>query len=502
MLDYGFIEILETLTRGELKSFRRFICSPYFNRSQKVVKLFDHISKHHPNYEHSSITKESLHKKVSPGLPYNEITMRRLLFDLQNLAEKFLQQLNFENKPIEARTFMTEEIVKRGSSRMLLKNIKTADKLIGEVGYVNSDICLSKFRMETDKFYFGMIHNNINKKSFVDTEAGKLISGITYLMSYFMLEAIKHNDTLLTYSRSFNVKHNEKVVSQFLELFDFDRLAVFMNQNSMTGSYIIEVYLNALKSFLYFSDDSYYKVFKNSLVKHYSKLSPTDNHFLFGKLSGYCTLKTMFSTKLDVVYDYELFEIHKLIIREKYYETEANKYFPVDLFRNILFQATKLQEFSWLEDFIEGYSTQLHPNRRNDVINYSYAHLYFERNAYDESLTYLSRIKMDEFSYGLDAKNLYLKIYYDQGDYDSAFSFARSYLKYLNENPMVSESRREGNINFVKYTTKLINYHNEKSKTDLSSLALQITKCKNLTNRFWLAGVTESLEKAERKTAV
>src|SRR5690242_10642367 len=123
MLDYAFIEILETLTRDELKSFRRFISSPYFNRSAKVVKLFDNISKHHPNYEHTSINKESLHKKISPELPYNEITMRRLLFDLQNLAEKFLQQLNFENKPIEARTFMTEEIVKRGSSRMLLKNI-------------------------------------------------------------------------------------------------------------------------------------------------------------------------------------------------------------------------------------------------------------------------------------------------------------------------------------------------------------------------------------------
>ncbi len=502
MLDYAFLEILETLTREELKSFRRFILSPYFNRSPKVVKLFDYITKHHPNYEHSSINKESIHRKISPELEYNEITMRRLLFDLQNLAEKFLRQVNFEGKPIEAHTFMTEEMVKRGSSKMLVKNIKSAQKMIDEVGYINSDICLSKFRLETDQFYHGMIHNSINKKSFVTTEANKLINGITYLVSYFMLEAIKHNDTLLTYSRSFNVKYNEKIISQFLELFDFERLAIFMQKNSMTGSYIIDVYLNALKTFLYFDNDTYYNEFKNSLYKNRGKLSPADNNFLFGKLEGYCVLKTMNNTKIDALYDYELFDIYKIILAEKYYITEANKYFPPDLFRNIIIQATKLQELSWLENFIENYSMVLHPNRKSDIINYSYALLYFERNAYDESLGYLSKVRMDEFSYGLDARNLYLKIYYDQGDYDSAFSYSRSYSKYLQENPMVSESRKESNTNFIKYTTKLINFHNEKSKTDISALAVHISKCKKLSNRFWLAGKTEVLEKAERKAAI
>src|SRR5687767_5027556 len=100
MLYYAFIEILETLTREELKSFRRFLLSPYFNRSAKVVKVFDYITKRHPNYEHTSINKEAIHRKISPELPYNEITIRRLLFDLQNLADKFMQQVNFENKAI------------------------------------------------------------------------------------------------------------------------------------------------------------------------------------------------------------------------------------------------------------------------------------------------------------------------------------------------------------------------------------------------------------------
>src|SRR5688572_17688030 len=100
MLDYAFLEIFETFTRDELKIFRRFITSPYFNRSSKVVKLFDHLIKFYPNFEHPALTKENLHKKISPELAYNEITVRRLLFDLQSLSEKFLQQRNFESKEI------------------------------------------------------------------------------------------------------------------------------------------------------------------------------------------------------------------------------------------------------------------------------------------------------------------------------------------------------------------------------------------------------------------
>src|SRR5689334_8259284 len=110
MLDYSFIEIYETFTREDIKAFKRFITSPYFNRSKKVVKLFDQVIKYHPNFESSSLTKEKLHAKVSPEIPYNDITMRRLLFDLQNLTEKYLQQISFDSKKIDSRNFMTEEM--------------------------------------------------------------------------------------------------------------------------------------------------------------------------------------------------------------------------------------------------------------------------------------------------------------------------------------------------------------------------------------------------------
>lgn len=499
MLDYAFLEILETLTLEELKSFRRFLASPYFNRSAKVIKLFDVITCYHPNYDNPAITKEKLHKKISPDLPYNETTIRRLLFDLQNHSERFMKQLQFEKKRAESGIFLIEELAGRGSSKMYYKNSKITRKFLESAANIDSDICLNRFRLDTDDFYFGMINNRIDKKSFVNSEANRLISGITYLISFFMLEAIKHNDTLLEYSRSFNVKYNEKFINQFIKLFDFERLEIFMKANKMVGGHLIEVYLSTLKAFLYFDNEQYYADFKKSLYDYRKELSATDNHFLFIRLEGYCILKNHAQAGKEGYYDRELFDIYKTVLENKYYESEGNKYIPVDLFRNVLINSTRLKDLKWLEEFISEYGRFLHPNRQNDVLNYSNALLRFERNAYGEALAYLNRIQMEEFAYHLDMRNLYLKIYYDQGNYETAFAFARSFSKYLSENNLVSDEKRLTHENFIKFIKKLINYHNSSTKTDLTSLKQQITKCRKLDHKDWLLGKVQSLDKSIRR---
>ena len=499
MLDYAFIELLESLTRDEIRSLRKFIISPYFNRSQKVVKLFDIIAKYHPNFESPKLAKEELHKKISPELEYNELTMRRLLYDLQQLISKFIKQQYIERKEAESALFTIEELAIRGSERMHTITIRDAEKILNSVEHIDADTCLNKFKLETEKFYFGMINDKISKKSFVDTEAGKLINGITYFISYFMLESIKHNDTLLNYSRSYNIKQNKKFISQFLNLFDFERLEIFMKQHSLQGIEIVQAYINSLKAYLYFENDEYYTQLKESVLSNLDKFSMTDKHFLFAKLSGYCILKRETLPVGDMSYESELFELYKTMLANKFYQTEASKYMPVDLYRNIIIQASKLKELRWLEEFISDYGALIHPNRKTDIINYSYAFLNFEQGNFGDSLKWLSKIRVEEFSYHLDIRGLYIMNYFELEDYETALSAARAFKKYLNENTMVSAEKKTGCENLCKYVTKLINYYSSNSKTDLSAISVQLNKCKNINSKMWLISKVENLERRVRR---
>lgn len=499
MLDYAFVELLESLTRDEIRSLRKFIISPYFNRSQKVVKLYDVIIKFHPNFESRKLSKEELHKKVSPELPYNEVTMRRLLYDLQQLITKFIRQQYVDRKEAESAIFTIEELAIRGAERMHAITIRDAEKIMNSIEYIDADSCLNKFKLETEKFYFGMINDKINKKSFVDTEAGKLINGITYFISYFMLESIKHNDTLLNYSRSFNIKQNKKFISQFLDLFDFQRLEIFMKTHSLSGVEIVQAYINSLKAYLYFDNDEYYEQLKSSVLNNLGKFSQTDKHFLFARLSGYCILKRETLPPGDLKYESELFGIYKKMLTAKYYQTEASKFMPVDLYRNILLQAVKMKELRWLEEFIEEYGRQIHPRRKTDIINYSYAFLRFEQGNFNESLKWLSKIRVEEFSYHLDIRSLYIMLYYELGELEAALSAAQAFSKYLKGNSMVNDEKRTGSENLCKYVIKLINYHNTNSKTDLSSLTIRLNKCKTLNSKIWLLSKVQSLDKSVQK---
>jgi hypothetical protein len=271
-----------------------------------------------------------------------------------------------------------------------------------------------------------------------------------------------------------------------------------MKANKMVGSHLIEAYLNTLKAFLYFENEQYYSNFKKSLDNYQYELSLTDNHFLFARLSGYCEMKLRSGNDTGINFGKELSGIYKSILKKKYFESDGNKYVPVDLFRNILINAARMKDLNWLEEFISEYGRLLHPNRQKDVLNYSNALLNFERNAYKESLVFLSRIKLEEFTYNLDMRNLYLKIYYDQENYETAFAYARSFKKYLNKNNLVSAENKLKHGNFIKFINKLINYHNSSTKTDLTSLKQKISKCKMLDHKDWLLGKVHSLDKTIR----
>lgn len=499
MLDYAFIELLESLTRDEIRTLRKFIISPYFNRSEKVVKLYDLIIKFHPNFESPKLSKEELHKKISPELPYNEVTMRRLLYDLQQLISKYIRQQYIDRKEAESALFTIEELAIRGSERMHSITIRDAEKIMSSIEHIDAESCLNRFKLETEKFYFGMINDRINKKSFVDTEAGKLINGITYFISYFMLESIKHNDTLLNYSRAFNIKQNKKFISQFLDLFDFQRLEIFMKTHSLSGTEIVQAYINSLKAYLYFENDDYYAQLKSSILNNLDKFSITDKHFLFLKLSGYCILKRNTVEANDLYYENELFDIYKVMLEGKYYQTEANKYMPVDLYRNILVQAGKLKELRWLGEFIEEYGRLIHPRRKTDILNYSYAYLNFEQGNCEDALKWLSRIRMEEFSYHLDIRSMYIMIYYELGELDAALNAAKAFSKYLKENTMVSDDKRSGYENLCKFVIKLINYHNTSTKTDLSGLSVKLNKCKMINSKLWLESKINRLDRSVKR---
>ena len=81
------IRILQAFSPEEVKEFRKFIDSSFFNKEGAyIVRVFDELKKYYPQFENEAIAKEKLFKKIYKDKPYSDALMRKAGSALIKLA--------------------------------------------------------------------------------------------------------------------------------------------------------------------------------------------------------------------------------------------------------------------------------------------------------------------------------------------------------------------------------------------------------------------------------
>ena len=65
MKSYSIIQILRTFTPEEVKSFTKFLRSPYFGGTNFILKFWEVLKKGYPDFEEKHIKKETVFSKLS-----------------------------------------------------------------------------------------------------------------------------------------------------------------------------------------------------------------------------------------------------------------------------------------------------------------------------------------------------------------------------------------------------------------------------------------------------
>lgn len=494
MYTHPVIELLKTFTEKELMRFLKFLNSPYFNNRRMMVKLFKTLRTYYPEFESKNFTKHHLYKRIYGKAAYNDSTFRNLMSDLLKFIQQFLKLEATEKNEVESQFFLTTELINRGEYNLFRNKIEKMEKSVIESNTMDGDYFMNLYRINTDAFYINLLTKKVLKKNFVLSESEKMINGIIYIMMYFILETIKHNDNLLKYSRAYNIKKNFDTVSQFLEIFNFKRMIDYVDNNSGIKLPIIEVYYNLLKTFTFFEDEKYYFEFKNSLLNVSGKLGANDNHFLHTRLIDYCIVKKNTGAECSFDLDREIFDLNKIYVRNEAYRSGSNVYIPFDYFRNVLINCITVKELRYMEEFIKDNTKKLIPKHVHSVENYSHALLYFEKKNYPKAQALLNKIKFDQFVYKLDMKNLQLKLSYELGQFESAISMIDTYKHFLKNNALISESRRTLHNNFINFANMLIQLKNGKPKFTKQFLADKIEKTKNVFDKVWLKDKIKELK--------
>lgn len=497
MYTHELINLLQTFSNKELMWFAKFLNSPYFNNRKRIVKLFRVLRKFYPAYDNKNFTKENIFKLTFGNRKFNDSTFRNLMSDLLILALQFIQQEGLEKSEIDNSFYITQELFNRECFSLFRKVMDKNKKLLESKNTYNSDYFFNNFKIDTDSFNVNLLTQKVLKKSYVISESQRLIEGIANVLNYFVIETIKHNDNLLQYSRSYNVQKNIETVSSFLEIFDFEKVISYLKENSKVKVPIVELYYNLLKAFTNFDDEKYYYEFKKSLFECSRNLGIGDNNFLHLRLIAYCILKINYGMNSSFDLYKEIFDLQKIYIEKGFYRTETSKYLPFDSYRNVLLNCISVKNLDYMEEFIKKYSKKLLPGHVVSVENYSMALLNFEKKNFGKALTFINKIKFDEFVYKIDMKNLQLKISYELEHYESSISIIDTYKHFLKNNVLLTESRRVLHNNFVDYTHKLIQFRTGSKKINLPFLSHKLENSKNVFDKVWLTDKISELSSVD-----
>jgi len=466
--------------------FSKFLNSPYFNNKKKILILYNNLRKFHPEYDARNFSKEHLFKLIYGNTNYNDSTFRNLMSDLLKLMLQFLKMEGIEKNELETSFFLTQELYNRGASNLFLNQMSKNENYLNSRKVMDGLYFLSKYRIETDRFSLNLLTQKTTKKSDLISESQKLIEGIIYILCYFITESLQRNDLLLNYSRSYNINKNIDTVSEFLSLFNFDKILSYISKNMDLEVPVIGVYSKMLKVFIEIDNKDAYSEFKKSLLQHSKELGSNNNYFFYTKLIDYCVIKKNLGSFDNSEIDREIFELQSIYIKNEYYKTEANSYLAFDVYRNVLINSIAVKELDYMEDFIIKYSKKLLPKYKSNMENYSYALLYFEKNNFDKALNCLNKVKFDQFVYKLDMKNLQLKINFELEYFESAISVIDTYKHFLNNSPLLSENRKISHNNYLAYTLKLIHFKTGSKKINIPFLGDKISKTKNVFDKIWL----------------
>ena len=480
MKEIKLIGILKTFDKEELKSFRKFLYSPFIKSRRNIEALLINIIPFHPEFDSDKMESKIIFKKIFPGEVYDEKKLNNLIVDLTRAAKDFIIHLTIEEDETESLLFLLKGFYKRNllkSNFTLLKS--TEEKLIPGFSNSTQSDYFAKFRqINFLKTSYYADENEFEK--LMDCESKYFDASATQ----FIVDCTQFKSARSASENTHGKKIGNKFTESVLKCFDMDKLIKLTENEDNLNSSLITLHYYRLKTNEHPEDVSHYYNLKNYFYKIMPGIGREEKHFTFSHLENYCVSKV---EERNVNFIKEGLENFKSMLENGGYSFSENEYMQILTFRNIILFWIMSEDTEWIKFFIEKYSSVLNPDYRNDMINFAMANYFFKKKDYESALSCISgKFKHEFFLFKTDVKNLLLKIYYELGNIEQAYSLVDSYKHFLSSTKEITEIYLKRYEKFLKYYFHLLRVKSGQSKEKPAFILSKIEKEDKINNKKWL----------------
>lgn len=466
--------ILEYFDKYEQNRLRKFIISPYFNKNEAIIALFDLLIEHLNSSKETDLSKEELWSRIYNNDNYDDVLFRKNCSDLLKLIESYLAQQIYEKNPIHKANFLIEAVGGRKMNKLFNTSIKTAKRLSDHQIYRTTDYYLGQYQMERNLYDLKELgHNRTTKKN--------VEAILNNLDRFYLAEKLRYSCTVLSQQVLVSLEYKLLFIDEILE-----HIKKYGYEDVPPIAIYNQIYLSNAEP-----DDTshYFKLM--DLLKKYGDLFPKEEaEFIYGFALNYCIKKINSGNQR---FTEEYFNV-SVILLEKGLIINDGILSPWH-FRNIITTALRLRKYKWTEDFISYYQKYLPDSMRENAVTFNMAQLYFAQKQHEKVMSLLKDIEYEEFTYNLNSKTMLLSTYYETDEIEPLYSLMDSFRTYLNRHKDFSASRRILYTNLIKFTKQLTRIMPGDKKA-IEKLKAEVAKAeeKGIASITWLKEKIAELE--------
>lgn len=464
------IEQLKKYSPKEIREFGEYIRSPFFNKNQSVIKLYDYIRKLHPDFTESKLQKKYIFSRIFPNLKYNDGFMRTVMFNLSKLSDEFLALQRFKSEYFVEKKYLLFELNDRNLNRQIEKNMHEISKEFDKLDIHDADYYNFKFSIEYEYFYYLNKQNLDRIEKFINrTDVENMFNHLTY---FYLLHAMKHYlyylNTKDIYKINFKTKLFEDIINR-VKLDSYDEIPV------------LSLYYNVLMLHIKDDDTSYFFKVKDQVLKLEKTINSYELTDTYINLENYCKKKIR---KGNDSFLYELFEILNLEIEKELYLIQGGM--SAKFYRCAVDTALRLKKYEWAAGFMDNYKCRLPKDTMEITYNYCLALLEFALGRFGESLELLSKVKYDEIYQKTELRCLTAQLHYELEMTETLIAHIDSFRHFLCNDKFLPDERKKYFFNFIKYLKNLVCLREKNDKSGLDYLKKQINDDKAVYNKDWL----------------
>lgn len=475
MTDSKFYKFLQCLQAKELRRFRKYLESPYFNANPTILRLFEVFETCLNSGNNLQLTKEKVWEVLFPDQRFDYEKLRKIQHNLMELGYSFLAQQLYDQNLTTQSNHLLQMLAEKKLEENLLSNILSGVKQLERVHNRNGNYYYDLYSIEKFKYILANIESARVKKS----NLNKLnLNSIDHNLNLFYIsEKIRNYCLILSWSKMIKVQTEIPLLKETLEIAQSD---------TYRDIPAISVYL---KIYLTYTEpenlDHYYEL-KKELKKHIHLFSHNEARDILNAAINYTIQK---HNAGHLSFYEENFELYDESVKSGliFINGELSPW----AFKNIITLALRLSKYTWVERFISDYGHRINILHRENAINYNLASLYFYQKDYDKVIPLLQKVQFDELNYGLGAKSILLACYYELDEFDPLFSHIESFKAFVKRNKSITKDRKRSYLEFIKFTKDMAITKHDKSS--LNKLRLSIEKSQAMSKKWLLEKIDELL---------